>query len=711
MNDHGASRWLLAALVLVALLATGCGGDDDGAASATTEASTTTTASSGDGGGTPSDGATSTATATPDGGNNGGTATPTSTPTEEPTPLPDLALDWSMAPRYGVDHNGDGFIDYACNGGGAIFTRPNHGDDGGCYEIDPNGFTVTLDACDGAAEGADRIGWRVDGEDLEGADCTMSLELAEGTHEVTISAEAGGELVAGPTTRTIEVDDILIVVVGDSWTVGTGAADIPGDSDAYDAWIRAVGDWLDAQAAQQRAQRALDDAVRAARDATIIFDEADKAVDDAYDDCYTTFLGRRVVKVSGLTKCLAALGDLGVAFIEDLTKLDDRIDDALSDARRARDRAVAAEANARRAATEAVNALEAANEARRLAEGVSAGAYQHDDCARSAKAGPAQAARRIEDADPRTSVTLVHLSCSGAQVTDLIGENDQLGLAAAVTGDRTVDLLLMGFGGNDVQLNTILGDLCVRQKECGSLAPPSNVSGTMSAFCTGSATIAEFSLLLQDLNVGDVCAGLYNDAIADLKESGVMADAPIDTSARAWFEELLAGTVPRDLCASKYSAEDLHRAGLATRFDCAAAEIEDRFKDRVAPEHVVVWEYIDVVHGSGGGMCPPGIPESSGNASARSLPGFSAAELEFASNVFDTVNGEIREAATRHGWTFVATNAGSRQHGMCANDNWIARFDQSMFKAPGASTIAHPTLSGMNYLGRALADGVGRLLP
>jgi hypothetical protein len=303
-------------------------------------------------------------------------------------------------------------------------------------------------------------------------------------------------------------------------------------------------------------------------------------------------------------------------------------------------------------------------------------------------------------------VTLVHLSCSGARVTDLVGADDQLDMASTATGDRQVDLLLVGVGGNDMELNTILGRLCPRQSRCDKAEPPSNVDGTIRAFC---ATTGAFDDRIDRLFGGDgaaqACVELYTSKLDVLKDKGIVVDAPVDTSARAWFDDLVAGTAPSGLCDSSYSAADLHNAGLALRYDCLAADITKRFGDRVDPARVVVWEYIDVAHTDDGSLCPPGIPEGSGNQSARSLPGFNSAEIRFLDDVFETVNGHIAAAAQRHGWTLIETNPGSRRHGLCASANWIARVDQWLFNAPGASTIAHPTIDGMNYLGETLAKG------
>jgi hypothetical protein len=635
---------------------------------------------------------------------------------DEPEPLPDLTLGWSMAARYGLDRNDDGFTDYGCNGGDgeAKFTSPSKRDGGaGCYEVDPGTFAVALDACANAAVTPDAtFRWTVAGLEMEATGCELTVELPEGSQQISVSASANGELVAGPTTHVIEVDDVLIVVVGDSWTVGTGAPDIPGDGDAYATWAGAVQAWLDAQQALARAEAEAAAAARALRDATVLFDEADAAAGDALDECFVRRFGRRVIRISGLGDCFDALRELGVSFIEDITKLDSRIEDSVDDARRARDRAQSAQRSAREAAARAADALEGANEARKLAATESAGQYQHEGCARSANAGPAQMARIIEEADARTSVTLVHLSCSGADVTGLIGggKADQLNLAAKATGERTVDLLLVGVGGNDLELNTILGDLCPRQAECQSPAPPSNVDGTIRSYCTAASSLDTLGALLADSDIGGACVDLYAEKLQQLKDAGIVADAPIDTSARAWFEQLLAGTAPANLCDDDPDPENLRDAGLALRYDCLAGEIEKRFGARVAPQRVVVWEYIDVAHTSDGSLCPPGIPDGSGNESARSLPGFSAAEIAFLDEVFETINGEIRSAAGRHGWTFLATNAGSRRHGLCANENWIARFDQWLFNAPGASSLAHPTIDGMTYLGQTLAEGIRPLL-
>lgn len=87
------------------------------------------------------------------------------------------------------------------------------------------------------------------------------------------------------------------------------------------------------------------------------------------------------------------------------------------------------------------------------------------DCHRSSQAGPAVASRAIEARDPHTSVTFLHLACSGAEVLDgLLGsydgadagddgtvpaQIDQLSPLLALAR-RQPDALLVSIGGNDI---------------------------------------------------------------------------------------------------------------------------------------------------------------------------------------------------------------------------------------------------------------------
>ena len=127
-------------------------------------------------------------------------------------------------------------------------------------------------------------------------------------------------------------------------------------------------------------------------------------------------------------------------------------------------------------AEEAVtDALQALDEERLLLAPV----WQNRRCNRSALAGQAQAAIALERSDPHTSVTFVHLACSGAEiVTGVIGPYagvepppgaadlpPQIDQALALIGDREVDAVLLSIGGNDAGFGPIV-EACVKQEPC-----------------------------------------------------------------------------------------------------------------------------------------------------------------------------------------------------------------------------------------------------
>lgn len=109
--------------------------------------------------------------------------------------------------------------------------------------------------------------------------------------------------------------------------------------------------------------------------------------------------------------------------------------------------------------------------------------WQNEQCHRSAAAGPAVAARLIEDADPHSSVTFVHLACSGADVLGgVLGPYagivpgaqlpPQLEEARALAGQREIDVLAISVGANDVRFSEVVKD-CFVERDCSKGKVPS----------------------------------------------------------------------------------------------------------------------------------------------------------------------------------------------------------------------------------------------
>lgn len=96
--------------------------------------------------------------------------------------------------------------------------------------------------------------------------------------------------------------------------------------------------------------------------------------------------------------------------------------------------------------------------------------WQHVPCHRSARAAPAKAARQIEELDDHSSVTFVHLACSGATIQQgLLGSYDgvlaepltqpqtaQVKVLNRLARQRKVDAVLLSVGANDVYFGAIV---------------------------------------------------------------------------------------------------------------------------------------------------------------------------------------------------------------------------------------------------------------
>ncbi len=118
--------------------------------------------------------------------------------------------------------------------------------------------------------------------------------------------------------------------------------------------------------------------------------------------------------------------------------------------------------------------------------------WNNRQCDRSGLAGPAQAALRLEQADRHSSVTFVHLACSGASITgaDVASGglltpyeginpgpplDPQVVAAKALTGTRSVDALLVSIGANDAAFSDVV-------KECIALPFCNHISGVVDPF-------------------------------------------------------------------------------------------------------------------------------------------------------------------------------------------------------------------------------------
>ncbi len=130
---------------------------------------------------------------------------------------------WSMPEKMNRDVNADGVVDYPRSK----------------VLIAPTNYQVDLDACDASANGKvpATFTWKVDGQEVGStSDCVFRWRpAAEGTYSVELTVTgAAGE--SQSVTKSVKVEDLLVISVGDSIASGEGNPDIVSP---YSVWQEA----------------------------------------------------------------------------------------------------------------------------------------------------------------------------------------------------------------------------------------------------------------------------------------------------------------------------------------------------------------------------------------------------------------------------------------------------------------------------------------
>jgi hypothetical protein len=578
---------------------------------------------------------------------------------------PTASFDWTMDDRFGLDENNDGLVDYFAE------TSSLPGLDG---EIDPDAFTVRLNGC--ASSGDESIvtySWEIAGGPVISTDsCMLELQLAEGTYPVVLTVEDDGGDV-GVIAQDLIVQDWLIVALGDSYGSGEGAPDQPVPLFLYNDLEEARESLANAEDAYDLALADLlvleidyDDTVAAAEAVAVPCGWRDVDGDGAYE----TF---DLLLVQPFA-CGEALVTLGLESLADtLEAVGEGLNDLVAAAAAAVDLATAAVglavADVQQFTTEVLN----------LEDSLKA-TWQDRRCHRSARAGVAQAALLLEQSDPRTSVTFVHLACSGAEA--LVGfldpyqgaevENSplscgdaddpgpclppQINEAARIIGDREIDVLNQSIGGNDANFAPIV-QACIVLEPCHEETTPDPlVVGAVTGICSGLV----LAVLAPD------CIEFLDDLVFEYGAGGQTA------------AEFFADGV----------AELQAEPGAPGLYQDASARFAQQFPD-LTGERIYITEYPNATQDDDGSQCPDSVP-------TNNLPGLSLPEGTWTDVVVTQgLNDQVLTNAALEGWRFIGGVYDAYEgHGYCADDHWIRRLDETFLRQANHNGVVHPNEGG-----------------
>ena len=282
--------------------------------------------------------------------------------------------------------------------------------------------------------------------------------------------------------------------------------------------------------------------------------------------------------------------------------------------------------------------------------------FTDQSCHRSMFSHQREVARRLESWDWRTSVTFVHLACSGARIrkgmidpqTEAGTTYSQLDDLQRIVGDREIDVLLLSVGANDI----------------------------------GFGNIVRFCTLPHGINSLDGRNCQTKPGYTHAQVSGTPASVTDELS--------------RDLLPSHYQ------------------EVAGRLESLVFPERVFLTEYFDPTHGPGGPcemmtvstgalVVTQVMAGTYARIVASQLGVFPEESAWARAEVLGPLNAAGAQAAVSHGWrqvTGVASAFATR--GYCANSaqRWVVTLPESYVRQLDPHGAVHPNRDGQD----AIAD-------
>src|SRR6266850_1186149 len=351
--------------------------------------------------------------------------------------------------------------------------------------------------------------------------------------------------------------------------------------------------------------------------------------------------------------------------------------------------------------------------------------WQDRRCHRSGKAGSALAAKAIEDADPHSSVTFVHLACSGAGINS--------GLIGYYAGQEPETFkchhhqVANGLNSCPGRAKTHICRLsiCTRllQPQIDALAQllcpvslETDPRGRVTQPCPVAKT-RKIDVLMISIGANDIEFGGIVEACLMFKNCPIR-----DHDHKGWPHEVneYARVIGR-----ANSGENLN--ALPQKYSDLAQSIIGT-KLNVEPKAVLITEYFDPTHERKDQFCD----RDGGDAQVAAIrkigglkrvlvdtydlidfEGLKPNEFEWAyDTIIKPLNQKIEASARQQSWTFVAgIQDAFLEHGVCANPGWVTGINASWTRQGDYDGTLHPNYEGhrqyVKFLGTAAARVAG----
>lgn len=342
--------------------------------------------------------------------------------------------------------------------------------------------------------------------------------------------------------------------------------------------------------------------------------------------------------------------------------------------------------------------------------------WQDRACHRSALAGPAVAAQRLEQSDRHSAVTFIHLACSGASImsgdpVDPAGENraetgglldpyqgveptspttdesqarpSQLDQLAALVSGNEVDSLLLSVGGADVALDDVIEDCVLSGVEIAGADMGCDRIATKTDFDRRMAALPDRFTLLADALGGR-------------------------------FPELAAQ--PGRILVTEYADPTKDERGLANLRCVADSETAGKVAKVIADITGALTKFSTLTPATKAFL---GALNKSAKLAAELLGGGNGLITDtearwLSTSVYAGVNGLVRDAANGYGWRFVGgISERFGRSGYCADDGArrVVQVLESLWQQTDLHGAFQPNGGGQTVYADALARELLSLFP
>lgn len=359
--------------------------------------------------------------------------------------------------------------------------------------------------------------------------------------------------------------------------------------------------------------------------------------------------------------------------------------------------------------------------------------WDDDNCDRSSNAAPAMAARDLQLNNPNTTITFIHLACSGYSIAQT--DRDEIStLNSLLPQGSKIDALMITAGADDVDggfgtiLNTCLGPYKGNSVYSGDHLLPLDPTLDCSTITTSSKIHKSIKVPRRSISLLG-----HSISIPRVRLTFSIRGTPLGPSEtlEKWLDDLQADS-PKDFPHGDTDGDIIDATGNAQVEEAFSLDGDSKIyqTDSYIYAHepnygdlstyikglasdVYITDYFDESHDKNGNIPTPA--EALACSGDLMLPD----EWKYLFKRFETpLNEKIQDAAATYRWHYVGGSEfpivnDFRYHGYCVpgSERWVVRFGESLLDEGKATGSGHPNITGQKHIKGYLVQAINKWSP